>query len=233
MPIGAGAAGGILGAGMMIGGAALGASAAEKRRRRLEELAKTPGLDLQSVIGETTGALSGGLPGAANYANAANLSSVEGLQSVLEGAIPGYSEMQKTRAGAVGSMLRGKLPADVSRAVASAATSRAMEGGYGGSAAGRNLVARDLGLTSLDILGRGLTESGRLVASTPLPRMITAPEVLNINAGTTQNLRSSERAQKLAMLMEAIQAPGSGDVWARGLQQAGGAMAGGALGGLW
>lgn len=54
------------------------------------------------------------------------------------------------------SFLGGDLPKDVSDLVVRKAAERAAAGGYGiDSGMGRNLVSRDLGLTSLDMIGRG------------------------------------------------------------------------------
>lgn len=49
------------------------------------------------------------------------------------------------------SALKGEVPADVSAQVQNSAAARAVGGGYGGTGLNRNLVARDLGLTSLAI----------------------------------------------------------------------------------
>lgn len=57
----------------------------------------------------------------------------------------------------IGEFIEGKLPEDVSRAVARASAERAVAGGFGaGSGMGRNLTARDLGLTSLSLMDRGM-----------------------------------------------------------------------------
>jgi len=53
------------------------------------------------------------------------------------------------------SFLRGEIPADVQALVKNNAAETSLFGGFNGSQMGRNLVARDLGLTSLDLIGRG------------------------------------------------------------------------------
>jgi hypothetical protein len=53
------------------------------------------------------------------------------------------------------SFLRGQIPADVQSLVKNNAAETSLFGGFGGSQMARNLTARDLGLTSLDLIGRG------------------------------------------------------------------------------
>jgi len=54
------------------------------------------------------------------------------------------------------SMSRGEIPEDVSAAVQRNAAGQSLMGGYAGSGMSRNLAARDLGLTSLDITQKAL-----------------------------------------------------------------------------
>lgn len=59
------------------------------------------------------------------------------------------------------SFLRGEIPADVASSISRSAAARSMGGGFGfGSGMGRNLEARDLGLTSLDLLTTGFNRMG-------------------------------------------------------------------------
>lgn len=66
--------------------------------------------------------------------------------------IPGLTDIEGQTTKDLSSWLRGELPADVSSAVSRASNARAYAGGYGGSGMGRNLQARDLGLTSLNLM---------------------------------------------------------------------------------
>lgn len=231
-------AGQALGAPMQIAGAFMGAKSADRRRKQLEKIAETPGVDIASVYGDTTRAGLAGLGGAQEFAGKANLGAYDDLTGILELAIPGYSAMKDSRAGAIGSMLKGEIPTDVSDAVHRAGASRAVAGGYGGSGMHRNLVSRDLGLTSMDILGRGFDEFARTTATTPLPRMTQASDILNVTGRDTMGLRSGERSERLQMLLGAANAPRGQDVWAKALTDMGGQMAssggggGGSLGAI-
>jgi hypothetical protein len=102
-----------------------------------------------------------------------------------------------------------------------------VSGGYGGSEFGRNLVARDLGLNSLNILGQGMQGMSSIMGSTPLPRMTQASDILNVSGRDTMGLRSNERTQKLSMMTTAAQAPKGSDVWAKAITDMGGSLSGG------
>ena len=216
---------------MQIAGAFMGASAADRRKKKLEQIANTPGVDFSAASGDVVKAGLDNLPGAQQFASGVNRGAQEDLTAVLEQAIPGYSPMQATRSKQVSSFLNGELPPDVADAVFRSSTAKSLEGGYGGTPAGRNLVARDLGLTSLNLIDKGLSESARLVGSTPLPRMMQVNDVLNLTAQGGVGTRSKERTEKLDMMLGAAQAPTSSDVWAKTLTDMGGQMASGGGGG--
>ena len=99
------------------------------------------------------------LPGAEALVSAANQFSQDQITKMLEQAIPGYSNIVGTTSQNIESELKGEIPTDVSQAVQSSAAARALGGGYAGTGMGRNLVARDLGLTSLDLTSKGLSSA--------------------------------------------------------------------------
>jgi hypothetical protein len=86
------------------------------------------------------------------------------LNKMLEAAIPGYRAMMETTGGRINEFLSGKLPADVSDNVGRNAAYRSLSGGFGGSGMARNLVARDLGLTSLDLISKGIDAGSRWIS---------------------------------------------------------------------
>lgn len=98
-------------------------------------------------------------------AGMANMFNQEQLNRMIEMGAPGYQEMLGTTRGRVNSLLSGELPADVMSNVERSAAHRALSGGYGGSGMARNLVARDLGLTSLDMITKGIDAGNRWMAS--------------------------------------------------------------------
>ncbi len=216
---------------MQLVGAILGAGAADRRKKKIEQIGQTPGLDLLKSYNETTSTGLAALPGASDLASGFNRSATADLQTALETAIPGYKGIQSDRAGAVGSMIRGEIPKDVQDQVYRKAASKAIEGGFGGTEFARNLTARDLGLTSLDIVGRGLAGATDLIQSTPMARLTQASDILNLTGKDVTQLRGHERELAMSIALQAAGAPGSQDVWAKALTDKGSQMSSSAGGG--
>lgn len=99
------------------------------------------------------------MPGAKDLVGQANIFSRDQINQMLSSVIPDFQGITATASSNIASMLRGEVPSDVSTAVQNSAAARALGGGYAGSGMGRNLVARDLGLTSLDLTQRGLSSA--------------------------------------------------------------------------
>lgn len=88
------------------------------------------------------------------------------LDRMNEAAIPGFANILGRQSNILQSFLRGELPDDVSQQVMRNSAWTSLRGGYGGSEMGRNLTARDLGLTSLDLMNRGMDSSSAWMANT-------------------------------------------------------------------
>ena len=212
-------------------GTLLGAQAASRTKKELRRIAETPGID----VGQQYQELAGLAPAAESLEARRNLFNVGQLQSILEQSIPGYAESQAQRTQNAAALLRGELPPDVTEAVYRSGASRAVAGGYGGSGVGRNLVARDLGRTSLDLMNLGGQQFAGILGSTPMTRPVDytmTPEQLI-------GLRSGERSQRMQAETTAAGAPGATAVWGQGLQSMGkslmelaGSVGGAALGGM-
>lgn len=97
------------------------------------------------------------LPAAENLASQYNLFNTEQIQKMLEQAIPGYASLTGKVTSVIGSEVAGQIPKDVSAQVQLSDAAKALAGGYSGAGMHGNLVARDLGLTSLDLTQRGLS----------------------------------------------------------------------------
>ncbi len=83
--------------------------------------------------------------------------SQEQITKMMEMAIPGFTGMLGKTSGNIQALLRGEIPLDVSTEVKRQGAARSLSGGFGGTGAASNLVARDLGLTSLGIQREGRT----------------------------------------------------------------------------
>jgi len=88
------------------------------------------------------------------------------LSRMLRAAIPNYDALVGKQGEVVGSMLSGQLSPDVIAQIQRNAAERAGSGGYGNTAMSRNLEARDLGLTSLQLQTQGLSAAERWMQST-------------------------------------------------------------------
>lgn len=108
--------------------------------------------------------------------NLKNLSDIQGLagkvnvfnqdelNKMIESAAPGYKEMLAKVRDTSNTFLSGEIPKDVQEQIARSAAYRSLTGGYAGSGMQRNLVARDLGLTSLDLIQKGVDAGTRWAA---------------------------------------------------------------------
>jgi hypothetical protein len=86
------------------------------------------------------------------------------LESQLRRAIPGYDQLIQQAGKNIGSALRGEVSQDVASQLQRSSAGRALSGGYGaGSGVGRNLAARDFGLTSMQIQNQGLAQAQNFI----------------------------------------------------------------------
>lgn len=86
------------------------------------------------------------------------------LEAQLRRAIPGYDQLIQQAGKNIGSALRGEVSQDVQSQLQRSAAGRALGGGFGaGSGMGRNLSARDFGLTSMQIQNQGLAQAQNFI----------------------------------------------------------------------
>ena len=141
---------------------------------------KVPPLNLQT---EQARAISGNtqqLPGAESMVSQANQLSREQITAMLESVIPGYAAMTGQAPQNIQSELGGEVPQDVSDFVKRQSAAGAASGGYGaGSGMGRNLVSRDLGLTSLDMTRKGLSAAESWIK---MADAMYAPSMMNVSS---------------------------------------------------
>jgi hypothetical protein len=163
-----------------------------------------PGLDLGESIGEA-GQLAPKtreLEAQRNAFNRAQLLESLGIQ------IPGYQEGQLQRTQNAMSLLRGELPPDLASQIQRNTASKALTGGYAGTQAARNLTARDLGRTSMDLQQAGAQQFSNIIGTTPLSALANyefTPQMI-------ANLRADERAKKQAALLGTYNMASAGGV---------------------
>ena len=117
-----------------------------------------PNLPRVSLAGEQAASIAANqaaLPASEALASSTNAFNQQQLTQMLNTMIPGFSSQSAQMSKNTSALLSGEIPADVSEAISQSGSARALGGGYAGSGSGRNLVARDLGLTSLNLMNEG------------------------------------------------------------------------------
>lgn len=187
-----------------------------------EELSKAAAANL-GVLGQ-----------AEQLAAQVNKGAQQRLLESLQAAIPGYGQMVGKTAENIQANLSGQIPEDVQRAIQRAGAAKAVAGGFAGSQFGRNLTARDLGLTSLQLMNQGVQQSNQFLANAR--HNLTAPQfdVSNMFVSPAQQLQVAAQnaanqwnAGYLQNQLTAAQSPMTG--FGRALGTFGGAIGSGNL----
>lgn len=221
------AAGLVLGA----GGAFLSGRAGDITRHRIQGIADTPGLDIGAISAEAQANQQKLLPGAESLVRTEAVDRQKLINDLIEQSMPGFTEQRDKGLNISSDLLAGNIPADVSEAVQRSAAARALGAGYGGSGMHRNLVARDLGTTSLGLQGQGLSWLNALRSLSPTVTPQSAFNFTGPDAAGYLNIRGQERAQRMKLLAQAAGIPGQTAAWANYLTQTGGALTGAGLSG--
>jgi hypothetical protein len=114
------------------------------------------------------------------------------LERMLRMTIPDLDEINRNISGNIASMTRGELPTGVSDLVARKSAESAVAGGFAGSGMHRNLEARDLGLTSLEMTQRGLSSAERWTASVRATQTAPMADVTSMFISPTQKFAAME-----------------------------------------
>lgn len=88
-----------------------------------------------------------------------NASNQEQLTKLLRQTIPGYDQIISKSSQNIQDSLSGKLPSDVQSSIERSDAAKAVGGGYSGSGVASDLTLRDLGLTSLNRMDKGLSQA--------------------------------------------------------------------------
>jgi len=223
-------AAGVIGAGLMIGGGVMGAG----------KKVRIPAFQRVDPTGEQAAAIAGNLANfeqGAELARKTSMADQSTLEAMLRRAIPGYDNIIKGQSALIQSRLSGELPSDVSRAVSQSAAGRAMGMGIGGSGLGRNLTARDLGITSMDIQNQGFTQALNFIQSQRSAGMVNPMSVSSMFVTPQQRMEmqfAQNQAEFQRNLMQAQVAAQPDPMMAAiggSFSNIGGMLLGGAMGG--
>lgn len=127
-----------------------------------------PTLDTGKIQQQAIAGNIAALPGLEDLTSKVNKFSFDQVSQMLEAAIPGFRASLAKAGENAASLLKGEVPEDVSRTLTTSAAARSLAGGFAGTGFHRNLLARDLGLTSLSLMGEGqnrLTSLGSFATS--------------------------------------------------------------------
>lgn len=178
-------------------------------------------LNLGTEAGKAISANERNLTADERLVSGANLFSRQQITDMLNATIPGFSGIQTQASENIESLLQGNIPQDVQDAIARSDAASALTGGYGGTQASRNLQARDLGLTSLQLTKEGLSSAEswtRTMASLYEPSMMNVQSMFispmqQYQTDNEQNLQQFQR-EWMQNQINAMPAP-----WAEDLKQ--------------
>jgi len=220
-----------IGGASMLAGQFLKANAAKMAKRRMQAVADTPGLDLNTITADALAREGANLPAA----QALSASEATGRQSLtnqlIEQSMPGFTAARNAGTASANDLIAGKIPNDITDLVQRNSAARALGGGYGGSGMHRNLVGRDLGLTSIGMKSQGMQWLQALRGMSPAVAPQNALSMTGPSASEETALRERERLQKLQMLWSIAQAPGKTGSWGNAMWDAGAMLVGSGMGG--
>ncbi|MEI7453049.1 MAG: hypothetical protein WCK04_02340 [Actinomycetes bacterium] len=200
--------------------------ASSQTKSGLGKIANTPYVDPNKAYTDSLNASLAALPQAQNLTGQENVYNQQQMQDALNKSIPGYSAIQGARSSQIQDELAGRIPPDVQAAIERSGAAHGLSGGFGGSQAGRNLTARDLGTTSLGLMNSGQQQAQQLISGTPMSTPISIAQQLGINPSLLYSGSEQQRGQNMEAAANAAVAPGAlGTLGAAG-QQFGGALLG-------
>lgn len=216
----------VLGIGTGAAGAFLTGKAGDLMRNKLNSIANTPGLDIDKITGEALTNQQKYLGQASQLTRDEATSRQQLVNDLLEQSMPGFTSARNNALGTAEDYLAGQLPKDVQDQVQRNAAARALSGGYGGSPMHGNLVARDFGLTSLNLQDKGLSWLQALRGISPAVSPQSAFNFTGPNASDITNIRGNERSQMMAYKAQAAGVPGMTGAFGNYLNQLGGGLTG-------
>ena len=222
------------GALMQLGGTILKGSAERVRRNQLTNIANTPGLDTTGIAGQALAGQEANFGAGSALTDKINRFNQGERSSLLDASIPGYQARKGQELNITDSLLRGEIPQDVQDQLWNSAAGRSLAGGYGGSGMARNLTARDFGLTSLGLQQQGMQNTAQInnqTANLELPDLVSVSKYLGVSPQELIGIRGNERSQKMQMLTGISLRPSGSDIWAKYLNDTGGALMGAGLSG--
>jgi hypothetical protein len=176
-----------------LAGWALGAHGKKPKVPTLQEI------NVDAVQGDAVKGNISNFADIAKLATQVNTFNQEQLTALLDRALPGAREQIGKN---ISSQLRGEVPADVSNAIIRAGAGRFAGALTRGSGFANNVTARDLGLTSLQIIDKGLSSAESWLSRATAPQM----DVTSMFFTPQQRLGFAQQQQGLKFQRDVMEA---------------------------
>lgn len=127
-------------------------------------------IDLTQEQSATIAGNASNLPASEALASRINLFNQSEYDKMLESSLPGYANIKSKISQNIQSELAGNIPEDVAMEIQRRSAAQSFSGGFAGSGMAKNLTARDLGLTSLNLTQQGLDSTMRWMSQAKAPQ---------------------------------------------------------------
>jgi hypothetical protein len=174
-----------LAAGALIGGGLSAAGAAMKTKVKAPE---APKVNAGEQAGKAIAANIENLPQAQTLAQQVNKFSQEQLMSALKEFSPYAQETAKAQSKNIYEQAQGKIPKDVADQIYRSTAARSLMGGTGGSQFAGNLTARDLGLTSLQLMNQSIAANNAYLSGVRQNLMAPSFDVTSMFISPSQQI---------------------------------------------
>ena len=179
---------------MMIAGTVLGVAGGAMSAGKKVRVPEYQKVDIEGEQNKAIGQNLKSLPQSAELAAKTASADQDTLTSLLRRAIPGYDQMLQQSSSNINAQLRGEIPTDVSNAVLRSGAARALGSGLGGgSALGRNMTLRDLGLTSMGQQQTGLQNAMAFIQNQKATGMVNPMSAGSMFVSPQQRMAIRER----------------------------------------
>lgn len=191
-------------------------------------------LDPTAALNATSAQI-GALPGLTALASATNAATNADYRSSINQLLPGVQNTLATSENNANSLISGQIPADVQASLQRSDAFSALQGGFGQSSGmGRNLNARDLGLTSLNLQNQGesLLNQNLNMASALTPgrmnaqsMLFTPSQMLSVQGQNNQiNYQNAQQQSPFDTMLQSAISTGVNGAVAGGMAYATGGM---------
>lgn len=149
------------------------------------------------------------LPSILQLAGGVNTFNTQAMQHALETGLPDYRNLITQSSENIGQELKGDLPQDVINLIGQQAAERGIATGSPGSPNANAAYLRALGLTSLDMMGRGESALTTAIGRTPMPNLFNIPSQL-ISPDQVQEAQMAANLYRSAPIPSAAAGAGIG-----------------------